>query len=193
MLVQVIKKVPDELFEKALFDATKIKWETRPVDHRQSYDVFRDSSTVHLRTHKHPSDWEPKTIEEWSTITECVDNPKFDEKFKKTRNIVNWVYEQVGGISLGRVMIINLAPRGKVALHVDPLDYFEKHSRYHIPLVTNEGVTFSGGPETQKEHMPLGYLCRLNNRLPHQLDNDSDLNRIHLLVDIETPDGNQIF
>jgi hypothetical protein len=193
MLVQVLQQVPPRLFEKALEDALKIKWDSRPKDYRSQFDVFSESSTVHLRTHKHPEDHNPTTINEWSMVLDCIDNPKFVDKFNKTKRLATWIYERVGGIAMGRIMIINLAPRGKVDLHIDPLDYFEKYSRYHVPLKTNPGVTFSGEEGTPQEHMPLGHLCRLNNRLPHRLDNNSDENRIHLLVDIETPDGNQIF
>lgn len=193
MLVQVLDKIPDRLFEIAQFDAFKIKWDYRKRDYRSNFEVFYDSPTVHIRIHQPPEGPVPTTIEEWCKHTECVDNPKFVDKFIKTRKLVDWIYRRVGGISLGRVMIINLAPQGKVDLHIDPLDYFAKYSRYHVPLKTNPGVTFSGEPGTPLEHMPLGHLCRLNNRLPHRLDNNSDENRIHLLVDIETPDGNQIF
>jgi aspartyl/asparaginyl beta-hydroxylase (cupin superfamily) len=113
--------------------------------------------------------------------------------FQAVRTLSQWMFETVSGKTMGRIMIVNLEPRGRVPLHVDPKDYFEMYSRFHVPLKTNPGVVFNGENGTANEHMPLGYLSRLNNRLPHQLDNNSDENRIHLIVDIETEGGNQIF
>lgn len=193
MLVQILDTIPKDLLDSVTSEIATIDWDNRPQDPRAKYSVFQHSQTIHLRTHKKPDDFTPTTINEWSRILECVDNPTMKDKFPAVKQLAQWVYERVGGIQMGRIMIINLVARGKVAIHIDPLDYFEKHSRYHVPIKTNPNVTFSGEPGTPLEHMPQGHLCRLNNRLLHRLDNDSDENRIHVLIDIETPDGNQIF
>lgn len=193
MLVQVLEEIPPELMADAQAEVNAIDWDNRPQDPRAKFKVFQHSQTIHIRTHRRPDDWTPTTINEWSTILECTDNPATLGQFPAVLRLADWIYERVGGIKMGRIMIINLVARGEVALHIDPLDYFEKHSRYHVPVKTNHHVVFSGGPHTPQEHMPYAHLCRLNNRLPHQLTNGSDENRIHILVDIETPDGNKIF
>jgi hypothetical protein len=192
MLVKILQEVPNELLQASIAEINQIDWENRPQDPRAKFKAFAHSQTIHLRTHKKPDDWTPTTIDQWSTILECVDNPLMKDKFNSVRTLANWIFSRVDGVRMGRIMIINLVAGGEVPLHIDPLDYFERYSRYHVPVKTNPGVVFSGS-DGVPEHMPWGYLCRLNNRLPHRLDNRSEDSRIHILVDIETPDGNAIF
>jgi hypothetical protein len=134
----------------------------------------------------------PTTIEEFSSIVECVDNKGAVERFPAHYTAAKWIMSTVQGIKLGRIMIVHLEPKGTIGMHVDPGEYFERHSRYHIPLKTNSGVQFID-KDNIKEHMPYMTLCRLNNLSPHSLINDSDEDRIHLIVDVETPGGNSIF
>lgn len=126
-------------------------------------------------------------------IVECEDNPQFKDLFPAVRNLCDWMHSQVSGKRMGRIMIVNLAPGGKVSPHIDPLIYFETYSRYHVPLITNPEVVFSNGSNNNFERMPVKRLCRLNNRTMHQVENLSALNRIHVIADIETQGGNKIF
>lgn len=193
MLIRTIGPVPDEIFRPALDEINCIDWQSVQDPSRRGNAVFATSTSIHLRRHQVGNRPMPKTIEEWSVIVECEDNPQYKDKFPSVRQLAHWMYQQVNGIALGRIMIVNLAPRGHVPAHIDPLDYFAMYSRFHVPFKTNNNVTFSGGAGTEKEHMPQGHLSQLNNRLLHQLDNDSDENRIHVIVDIALPGGNQIF
>lgn len=191
-LVQILDDVPDQLFSNCLTEINSIKWEN--VNDRRSLNpVFSTSTSIHLRVHKPPPGIIPKTVNEWSKIVECMDNPYTIKLFPNIMTLTDWIFKKVNGVILGRVMIVKLEPQGVVDLHIDPEDYFAMHSRYHVPLVTNPGVVFSGGPDTPKEHMPVKKLSRLNNRLPHMLENLSDQFRIHVIADIQTPDLNTIF
>lgn len=193
MLTKIITVVPDDLFLAAETEINAIDFST-VRDARSNSAVFNTSTAVHLRVHKPPKDKPlPKTINEWSMITECVDHPANYNKYPAVVKLCWWVFNQVNGVEMGRIMIVNLAAGGHVDPHIDPLDYFEQHSRYHIPFKTNKNVVFNDGSGSADEHMPYKTLCRLNNRLVHALYNRSDQNRIHLLVDIKQPSGNEIF
>lgn len=193
MLVKTIQEVPDEIFNPALEEINTISWDQIQDPSRSGRAVFATSTSIHVRKHAVGNRPYPRTIEEWSVICECEDNPQYAGKFQAVRNLADWMFGTVSGQALGRIMIVNLAPKGRVPIHIDPLDYFAMYSRFHVPFKTNEKVTFSGGPGTPIEHMPYRTLCQLNNRLPHQLDNDSSENRIHVIVDIAVEGGNQIF
>jgi hypothetical protein len=193
MLIKVIQEVPEDAFVYAQSEISTIKWNAVADPSRSKNSVFATSTSIHLRMHKVGDRPYPKTIDEWSMLCECEDNPNYNGKFLGVKSIANWIYNTVGGIALGRIMIVNLAPHGHVPLHIDPLDYFAMYSRFHIPFKTNPGVTFSGGPGTPTEHMPYKHLSQLNNRLMHQLDNNSDEDRVHVIVDIALEGGNQIF
>jgi hypothetical protein len=194
MLVKTITQVPDNIFQPALAEIESIDWQQISDPSRSSSKVFSTSSAIHIRAHKPPQGKPlPRTIEEWSVITECIDHPQWVDQFHAVRLLANWMMESVEGKALGRIMIVNLAAQGNVPPHIDPLDYFAMYSRFHVPFKTNAQVVFSGGAGTAEEHMPYQTLCQLNNRLMHRLDNRSQENRIHVIVDIALENGNQIF
>ena len=193
MLVKIIEQVPDILFNSALEEIQNIDWSKIDDSVRRRRAEFATSSSIHIRVASSKLTLGKKSVNEMSTVCECEDNAVWSNQFNAVRRLSDWMFKTVNGKTLGRIMIVNLEPQGQVPLHVDPKDYFEMYSRFHVPFKTNPNVVFNGGEDTENEHMPLQYLSRLNNRLPHQLDNNSDENRIHLIVDIETEGGNQIF
>lgn len=192
MLVQNIKEVPDFLFFPALEEIEKINF-SNEIDSRSNYSVFKTSKAIHLRIHKPPVNGpSPKTIEEWSVITECINNDDHYDFYPKIIDVCNWISLTVEGLNLGRIMIVNLESKGIIKLHKDPLNYFEKFSRFHVAFKTNKNVVFKDENNVE-EHMPYKTLCRLNNRLLHAVENKSLENRIHLIVDVEQKEGNRIF
>ena len=54
--------------------------------------------------------------------------------------------------------------------------------RTHIPIITNSEVTFTVGGETK--FLKEGEIWEINNTKEHSVDNNSDIDRIHLLIDI---------
>lgn len=85
---------------------------------------------------------------------------------------------------LTRVRFAYLAPGFSLKPHID---YDPSYiTRFHIPLITNDkclmGVKVKG--ETQKVHFPAnGNVYFLNSGLTHWAENNSDIERIHLIVD----------
>lgn len=192
MLVQTLSEVPNHVFIPAMQEIMAIDWNTIRNNSTRTNSVFSTSVAINLRGHKVGDRPKPTTVEEWSVITECEDK-EISKDYPLSYKAAEWIMQEVNGLVLGRIMIVNLLPKGSVALHIDPLDYFEMYSRYHIPFLTNPGVLFSSGADTQQEHMPAKHLSRLNNRVPHMVVNNSNEHRIHLIVDVATKDGNQIF
>jgi len=106
-------------------------------------------------------------------------------QFSATNMLIDWIYNTVNGIGLGKVMIVNLEPYGIVGDHVDDGPYFDQHARFHVPIKTTTGMTFKG------EHMPIGHLCCLNNSGVHGGINNSEIERIHLIVDVQPQDSDR--
>jgi hypothetical protein len=193
MLTKILKEVPDEVFFPALKEVQNIDWGSIRDTSRAVLSWFNDSTSLSLRTHMTSNlEKKPTTMSKWGRIVECEDTPSASE-YPILYDTAKWIYNQVEGKRLGKIYIVHLKPGGLVKLHTDPLDYFEIHSRFHIPFRTNEKVLFSSGPETPVEHMPYKHLCQLNNRSPHMLVNGSDDYRIHMIVDVEVEGRNQIF
>lgn len=86
---------------------------------------------------------------------------------------------------LSRVRFANLSPNFKLKPHID---YDPSYiTRYHIPLKTNENClmcVFDKNGNPVKKHFPAnGQVYFLNTGLKHWAENNSNENRIHLIVD----------
>ena len=65
--------------------------------------------------------------------------------------------------------------------HVDVGYYWRTHIRIHIPVVTNPGVAFSCDRETV--HMAPGECWLFDSFCLHNVRNDGDQKRVHLVLD----------
>jgi len=82
----------------------------------------------------------------------------------------------------GNVLLIKLKAKEDVALHEDAGDYLMLSRRNHVPIITSGNVVFGVGSE--RINMQIGECWEINNYRFHWVDNDSDIDRVHLLVDI---------
>lgn len=81
-----------------------------------------------------------------------------------------------------RVLLIKLNSKSDVSIHTDGGDYLSSVNRCHIPIVTNNLVTYTVDQESL--HMKPGECWEINNFKPHSVNNNGDEDRIHLLIDI---------
>jgi hypothetical protein len=182
--VKILDKIPDDIFNAAYKEVLQIDWNNLLIpDRRSEASVFKTSITNHLRVHKIKKDT-PHTIEALSAIVNCVDTPA-RMLYPNVDRLVDWIYNNVNGTKLGRIMIVKLLPGGVINPHIDPGQYFQEHYRFHVPFVTAPEVLFYGEDNTPA-HMPVGFLSQLANRRMHSAENKSNVDRIHLIVDIDS-------
>tara|TARA_B100000427_G_scaffold111105_1_gene92101 strand:- start:192 stop:749 length:558 start_codon:yes stop_codon:yes gene_type:complete len=80
-------------------------------------------------------------------------------------------------------MLVKLKAGGKIPLHTDSGEYFERGRRIHIPLHTNRKVLFQLGE--RKFHMKKRRMYEIDNtHISHGVHNNSKEDRIHLIVDM---------
>lgn len=123
----------------------------------------------------------------WQAQHECVDMPIYAQ-LPEARAIVMQLFHATGGTRLGRVMINRIKPGGKIFKHADtPLhaDYWHRH---HLVLQSAPGVVFSAGDESV--YMAPGDFWYFDNgkapdRPAHEVTNNSELDRIHLVMDVK--------
>jgi hypothetical protein len=88
---------------------------------------------------------------------------------------------------LQAVRLLRLRSRSSIREHRDyRLGYEDGEIRIHIPVVTGPGVTFYLAGETVPMHEGESWYLNLN--LPHRVDNQSDIDRVHLVIDCEVND-----
>jgi len=183
-IIKIIDQVPKYIFDNSVNELIPINWEFPEIpDSRRHSIFFKTSYAVHLRVHK--TDSKKLSVMGYSSIIECVDT-KLREKYIANNILLDWIYNRVKGVRLGRVMLVNLLPGGTIANHIDPGEYFKNYKRFHVPLVTNSGVVFTGSKDNIDYHMPVGMLAQLNNLNIHGVKNISNEGRIHMIADIDT-------
>ena len=114
---------------------------------------------------------------------ENIDQPVF--KFlPEARPLVFNLMAYVKGERLGRVMINKLRPGGKVFPHTDTPVHAEYWDRFHIVLQSYPGNVFRCGDETVA--MKTGDCWWFNNKIEHEVVNNSAEDRINMVIDIRT-------
>ncbi len=100
------------------------------------------------------------------------------------RQLIFQLMNRINGERLGRCMINKLRPGGRIYPHADTPVHAEYWDRHHIVLQSAPGATFRCADETV--HMPVGTVWWFQNALEHEVVNNSEVDRIHLVVDIRT-------
>lgn len=125
---------------------------------------------------------------------ECEEYPAWFA-LPQARRLVLALMTQVEGVHLGRVFISRMKPGTCIPPHsdliapaheafpdrIEPARYFE---RYHIALKSNPGVMFRAGDEQCR--MDAGTAWWFDNLVEHEVKNNGDDDRIHLVADIRS-------
>lgn len=114
---------------------------------------------------------------------ESIDYPPY-QRLPEARPLVMNLLAYVGGERLGRVMINRIKPGGRIFPHADTPAHAEYYTRFHIVLQSQPGVDF----RCDEEHvyMAPGEVWWFNNKLEHEVFNNSADDRIHMIVDVRT-------
>lgn len=121
---------------------------------------------------------------------ECEDLPIYG-KLPEVRQLVMNLFGFVGGTRLGRVIINRVKPGGRIYKHADTEAHAAYWDRHHICLQSAPGVIFTAGADSV--WIAPGEAWVFNNGKPtldgsprpeHEVFNQSEVDRIHLIVDI---------
>jgi hypothetical protein len=83
---------------------------------------------------------------------------------------------------IGRAVMTNLRPHGTIFPHTDDGVYWLLRDRYHLVLKSVAGSHFKAGGEEVR--MQAGQLWWFDPTVRHEAFNDSDEERIHVIVDV---------
>lgn len=100
------------------------------------------------------------------------------------RPIVFGLMRQMEGERLGRVMINRIQPGGHIYPHADTPVHAQYWDRYHAVIKSGPGCNFRCGEEVV--NMETGQIWWFQNQHEHEVLNNSDGERLHLIVDVRT-------
>lgn len=118
-------------------------------------------------------------------MIECIDFPNM-EFFPVVEDFLEDVRDIFNVKDFGRVLLVKLYPNGKVLPHIDQGKYAEAGNRLHFVIQSDEGNEFICGDE--KVHMKPGELWYFDHKVLHYVNNNSERDRIHLLIDYTVKD-----
>lgn len=103
------------------------------------------------------------------------------------RPIVNWLMSYVEGERLGGILITKIPAGGGIAPHIDKGWHAEYYEKYYIPIQNDDGANFcfEDGVISPK----LGDVYWFNNGVTHWVENNSQRDRIALIICIKTHKG----
>lgn len=160
-----------------------IKKEIDAFDSEWSENTSRqDNNIVHINTKMYPLrffsyDW---------VVGQEIDPQEVN--YFKTENAVvelDEIYKFLESYYSGKVVraeIVKMMPNTKIVRHVDGGEMLTVTRRCHIPITTSEEVYFSVFGNSV--NMKVGTVYEINNLLPHEVENNSDVERDHLILDI---------
>jgi hypothetical protein len=153
---------------------------------QQRFAVHKDTQTIHLLfdddfRHTNPTVWDmyADLEEELKPILGKI------SRFYNTTAKARKLRKEHGYGYFIRLNLVRLRADGAVKRHIDR-GYSLSHShRVHIPVITNEKVTFTIGE--QSIVMQEGDLWEVCNRRGHNVENNGDQPRINLIADWVIP------
>ncbi len=113
---------------------------------------------------------------------ESIDYPAFTI-LTEARPIIFGLMSLVQGERLGRVMINKIAPGGRIFPHADSAEHTDYYTRFHVVLQSAPGCYLRAGDEQLE--MKTGDVFWFNNKLEHEVVNNSAFDRLSMVVDIK--------
>lgn len=102
------------------------------------------------------------------------------------KKIIFDLMSYVSGERLGGVLITKLPPKGKIAPHVDGGWHASYYEKYYVPIQNSEGSIFCF--EDGEIHPEDGDIYWFDNSYLHWVNNDSNKDRIAMIICIKTSD-----
>lgn len=106
---------------------------------------------------------------------------KTEEANKELNDIFAELEEYYSGKVI-RCEFIKMLPNSKVLRHTDGGPILHYSRRVHVPIITSPKITFTVMDNTI--NMKESEWYEINNQMPHEVDNPTDLERIHMIIDI---------
>jgi hypothetical protein len=135
------------------------------------YDVHGDTITI------------PILYEETYRDSVVGKRSKFYDLFEDDIVELNTHFKKITGKDgiIIRAEIVKMIPNSEIAPHRDMTPSLILHNRVHIPIQTNENVLFN--VDGEEKNLKINEIWEINNSKLHSVTNNSNLDRIHLIVD----------
>ena len=149
-------------FDNKLWDSFTFRQET--------FEVHKETKTIPLIFDTDCRLNDPTYLSEYEV---------FKNEFKIIKNRLTKIY---GKGSIIRAILVLLKSNSKIDKHIDTGKSLSICHRVHVPIITNKNVLFD--IDNEIKNLKEGEMWEINNsEKPHSVINNSNVDRIHLIVD----------
>jgi hypothetical protein len=155
--------------QPTLWNANGLRTSFDQSPHREADDIWLWFNELKPNAAEVVNDLDVRPYDAWAALPQL-------------RPFVFGLMTQTEGVRLGRVMVTRLRPGKRILPHVDggaPAEYFQ---RYQVALKSLPGALFR--IEDEVVNFASGDVWKINNRATHSVENNSEDDRIVLIVDI---------
>lgn len=141
----------------------------------------KEVEDIILRGQKEPEHYTRSNVLKAQWDLQCFNYPAF-YKLPQARPFIFGLMSRLEGEQLGRVLITKLEPGKQIYKHKDQGGYAEHYNRYHLVLSSGPGSIFY--VEDEQINMKTGDAWWVDKSAEHWVINNSDTDRVHLIIDI---------
>lgn len=166
-----------------LVETSQIKKEVAEYIDEWLIDISRQTN---YQTHEETFMYQLKELDySWNLKDNVLSTSPNSLKTKNAIEEIQYIYKNLESYVQGKVIrseIINMSPNSSIRTHKDRGDLLYLSRRFHIPIITNPMCTFT--VDGKVFYLEEGNVYELNNRRYHSVQNSSNKNRIHLIIDV---------
>jgi len=109
--------------------------------------------------------------------------PKFFDTFANHLKDIKTYLSSIGQHNdIRRANLVLLKAGKSIGRHKDATELLKVTRRFHLPIKTDPSCTFE--VDGEKMHIPIGEIWEINNTGKlHSVRNDSQIDRVHLIID----------
>ena len=171
--------VDSELLNFDFSSITDVHWDKNQNLKQKFPDIFADVKPFRVM-YLELSKWNDP--ENHDPVPENDDHPVHALLMNEIRKL-----EELYNAKAKIVVLDGLPPGGKINRHFDQSKIYDQCHRVHLPLVTDPAVKFF--IDDVPYHFRAGEFFEFNNKMYHEVHNDSNIFRIHLVVDLLPNNG----
>ena len=169
-ILEILKTVPEEEWNKdTVVRNSKEKVGNTNLDTRALLLKYKSTAA----TGPGFVDYEKNDVETLNKL-----KPFLDEIISDAKNFYG--YEN---LKLTSVVFTELRRGGIIPEHSDTGKMLTTHHRIHIPLVSDPAVKFT--LDHKEYYLEPGHGYEINNQLVHDVRNESNIDRIHMIIDLK--------
>jgi len=173
-ILEILKTVPEEEWNKdTAVRNSKEKVGNTNLDTRALLLKYKSTAA----TGPGFVDYEKNDVETLNKL-----KPFLDEIISDAKNFYG--YEN---LKLTSILFTELRRGGIIPEHSDTGKMLTTHHRIHIPLVSDPAVKFT--LDHKDYYLEPGHGYEINNQLTHEVRNESNIDRIHMIIDLKEWDN----